>query len=312
MEIKTNKSREVRSTRAVPPPDKARSRKKSSQKLGNGLMAGRRFVAALKFLAKAGSLVLVVVLTLSVFVYAFNSDTFNLRAVRIHGCKELDAPKLESIIRREFPANILRIDLRRVQQRLEKETWAKRVELRRVLPSDLIVYVQERVPSVTLEMHGELMIADGEGTLLGPYAPRFGKLDIPVFKGVLGEEPETYQLYQEENAARIQQGLAMLSEIASGSPQYTKIISEVDISDRSNLKLLLVDDTAELYLGDTDYLKRFQKFVNNPAEYQKLKSQHSEIDVIELRYDHQIIYRLKKSEPTSKNAKFEEPRRKNR
>ena len=131
--------------------------------------------------------------------------------LRFTAARSSNQKELEGIIRQDFPANILRIDLQKLKERLEKETWAKQVEIRRVLPSDLIIYVQERTPSVILELHGELMIADSDGIMLGRYDPRFGKLDVPVFKGVLGEDAENYRLYQEENAARIRQGLAMLS-----------------------------------------------------------------------------------------------------
>lgn len=315
MEIKTNKSRDVRSPRVVPPPDKARPRKKASQKLGNGHAASHRMAAVLKFLGRFGTVVLLAAFMISVFVHAFSSDKFNLRNIRINGCKQLDAEQLREVIHREFPANLLQIDLQQVKQRLEKETWAKQVELRRILPSDLIIDITERIPTVTLEMNGELMVADEEGILLGKYDPQLGKLDVPVFKGILGDEPETYQLYQEENAARIRQGMLMLSEIASGSPQYSKIISEVDISDRNNLKFLLVDDTAEVYIGNKNYLERFQKFVNNPNEYQKLKTQYNQIDVIDLRFDHKIVYIPKQAQASAaigKTARLEDQRQKNR
>jgi hypothetical protein len=166
-----------------------------------------------------------------------------------------------------------------------------------------------------LEMNGELMVADEDGVLLGKYGPQLGKLDVPVFKGVFGDDPETYQLYQEENAARIRQGLLLMSEIMSGSSQYAKIISEVDISDQNNLKLLLVDDTAEVYIGNKDYLERFKKFVNNPNEYQKLKTQYNAIDTIDLRFDHKIVYSVKQAQTTSlkdKMAKLDDQRQKNR
>jgi cell division septal protein FtsQ len=299
----------------VPPPDKARPRKKASQKLGNGHPAGHRMAAVLKFLGRFGTVVLLAAFMVSVFVHAFSSDKFNLRTIHINGCKQLDADQLREVIHREFPANLLKIDLQQVKQRLEKETWAKQVELRRILPSDLIIDITERIPAVTLEMNGDLMVADEEGILLGKYDPQLGKLDVPVFKGILGDEPETYLLYQEENAARIRQGMLMLSEIASGSPQYSKIISEVDISDRNNLKFLLVDDTAEVYIGNKNYLERFQKFVNNPNEYQKLKTQYNQIDVIDLRFDHKIVYIPKQAQASAaigKTARLEDQRQKNR
>jgi len=291
MEIKTTRSRDAGNARAVPPAAAARTaRRKAARKAGKNRVAGRRAVSALRIAAKIGGFAAIVAFLASIFVYAYTSEKFNLRQVTFYGCKELDRKELESIIRRDFPANVLRIDLERLKERLERETWARRVEIRRVLPSDLVVIVEERTPSVVLEMDGGLMIADAEGILLGRFDPRFGKLDVPVFKGVLGEDAESYVLYQEENAARVRQGLAMLSEIESGLPDSTKKISEVDLSDRKNLKIFLVDDTAEVYLGERNYLKRFRALMDNMDEYRKLKDQYSVFVSIDMRYENQIVY----------------------
>jgi cell division septal protein FtsQ len=292
MEIKTNKSRDDQSPRIVPPPDTARRhKKKTPQKVGKNHVGGRRFVASLKTLGKICVLFLIAIFMVSVVFYAYNSEKFNLRNVTFYGCRELDQKELEEVIRQSFPKNILRIDLRQLKKRLEKETWAKRVEIRRVLPSDLVIYVEERTPSVILEIRGELMMADADGTVMDRYDRKWGKLDMPVFKGVLGEDAESYRLYQEENAARIHQGLEMLTDIESGSPSYARRISEVDISDRKNLKILLVDDTAEIYLGDKDYLKRFRTLMENLKQYQELKNQYAEFSSIDMRFDGNIIYR---------------------
>ncbi|MDI9612500.1 MAG: FtsQ-type POTRA domain-containing protein [Acidobacteriota bacterium] len=312
MEIRTNRPREARATRIVPPPDRARSRKKNPRNMGQSPMTGRRFAALLRAAGRAGALLLLVAALVSGYIYATGAEVFNLRRVRVHGCRELDPARLEAIVLREFPANILKLDLGAVRGRLMQETWAHEVEVLRVLPSDLVLYVRERVPAVILEMNGALMVTDAEGVLLGRYEPRFGKLDVPVFRGVMGEDAETYQMYQEENSARITRGLEMLAEIASGSPRYTRIISEVDIADRDNLKVVLVNDTAEVVLGEKDYLKRFTKFVNNPAEYRKLKDQYTEIEHIDLRFDSQIVYRLRQTDPSkNQTAKLEDRRQGN-
>ena len=212
--------------------------------------------------------------------------------VTFYGCKELNPKQLEVIIRQDFPANILRIDLEQLKKRLEKETWIKAVEIRRVLPSDLIIYVQERTPSVILELHGELMVADKDGIMLGQYDPRFGKLDVPVFKGVLGERCRRLSGCIRK---RIRRESGRDSQCCRKSNpdrrSATQKISEVDISDPENLKILLVDDTAEVYLGEKDYLKRFQTLMNNLGEYQELKDQNNEIESIDLRFDGQIVYR---------------------
>lgn len=293
MEIKTTKKpRETTSARIVPPPESSRhAHKKATNKLGKGHIAGRRLVSALKVIGKLGAFMLMVCFLLSVFVYAYTSDKFNLRTVTFHGCKSSSAKSLESVIRRSFPANVLRIDLYQLRARLEKEPWVKRIEIRRILPSELIIYVQERTPAAIVEFQDDLIIADEDGMMLDRYDPKYGRLDVPVFKGVLGEDAESYSLYQTQNTERIRQGLRMLAEIEAASPQEAKQISEVDISNPENLKLLLVDDTAEVFLGEKDYQKRFLALMENRKQYQELKNQYSEIESIDLRVDGIITYR---------------------
>jgi cell division protein FtsQ len=298
MEIKTNRPREIKKDNVVPPPDKPRRRKKSIKNVSNGHIAGRRFISAMKTLGKLSVFLLIICSMLSIFVYAYNSDTFSLRDIKFFGCKELDPKQLEEIIHHDFPANILRINLRQLQKRLEDQKWARQVEIQRVLPSTLIISVQERIPSVILEMHGELLVADKEGRMLDRYDPRFGKLDVPVMRGVMGEDMEGYRQNQEENTARIRTGIAMLSEIESGLPQEARKISEVDISDRNNLKILLVNDTAEVLLGSKDYLRRFRTLIDYRDKYVELKNKNNDIASIDLRFDGRIVYLPRGASPS--------------
>jgi hypothetical protein len=85
-------------------------------------------------------------------------------------------------------------------------------------------------------------------------------------------------------------GRKMLADLESGSPAFSRAVSEVDLSDRSNLRILLVDDLAEISLGDRDFLKRFRTLMSNLSQYQEVKAQY-EIGSIDLRFDDQIIYR---------------------
>ncbi len=260
------------------------SRKKATQKLNKSHIVSRH---AIRILGKLLSGILILALIFSVFIYAYTSDKFNLGNITFYGCKELDSRKLETIVREKFSQNILHINLAELQTLLEQEIWAKQVEIRRVLPSDLLIFIRERTPSAILEVNGKLMIADRDGIILDKYDLKYGKLDVPVFKGILGKDTDNYRLNQPENTARIRQGLSMMAEIESGSASYGRSISEVDLSDRNNLKIMLVDNTAEVFIGDQDYLKRFQTLMDHLGE---LKAQSKDIATIDLRFDGQIIF----------------------
>jgi cell division septal protein FtsQ len=291
MRISTNKSKRMQETkRNSSAGRKAPARRKALQKIGKSRVTGRRILPSARMLGKLGGILLTAAVVLTICIYAYNSEKFHLNNIAIHGCKETDPTQLEAIVRENVPGNILKMDMDLLQKQIEQEQWIRRVEIRRVLPSSLVIYVRERIPSVILEMRGKLMIADDDGILLDAYSPRYGKLDVPVFKGIVGKNVESYRQYQEENTSRIHHALDMVSEVESGSPDYTKMISEVDISDRNNLKIMLVDNTAEIYLGKGDYLNRFRALLNSD-EYQKFKSQNRNIPVVDLRFDDQIIFR---------------------
>jgi cell division protein FtsQ len=292
MEIRTSKARDIQNSKSAPPSEQARrTRKKPVQKIGKGTIVGRRLASVFKIIAKTAVALLIVLFLLSILFYAFTSDKFNLHTVAFHGCKQTKPNQLEGIIRRDFPSNVLLIDLHNLKTRLEKETWIKKVEIQRILPSDLVIYVQERSPSAILEISGDLMLADSDGILLDVYDPIYGKLDAPIIKGFLGKDAENFRRNHEENAARIRQALDMLAEIESGSLSYARKISEIDVSDPNNMKILLVDDSAEIYLGEKDYLKRFRKLMDNLSVYQDVKNQYNDdIVSVDLRLPGQITY----------------------
>jgi cell division septal protein FtsQ len=296
MEIRTNRMREEQSI-AAPAPDKSHYlRRKTTQKLRKSHYASRRLQSIFKIAGGIIVFVLISGILASIFRYAYTSDRFSLQNVKISGCKYADSKALERIIQKEFPRNTLQIDLRKLRDRLALEAWIRNVDVRRILPSELAIDIYERIPKAILELQGQMMLADGEGILLDKNDAKYGKLDLPVFRGFLGDTPDEYRQNLEENSSRIQRGLQLLSELDSADPLYVSNISEVDLSDADNLKILLVNDTAEVFLGDKDFLRRFRALMTNMSQYQDLKAQNYDIAEIDLRFEGQIVYRPRQSE----------------
>ncbi len=275
----------------VIPPDKGRpARKKTAQKPQRGRHLATRLLSALRLLGYGAAVALAGLASFYVYRYANASDILAVRNIDIAGCKHLRPSDLEKIVRQNFPSNTLRIDLGMLRSRLEQEAWVRRVEVRRVLPSSLKIYIEERVPSVIGEIGGQLQLLDSEGVLLQAYDPDAEKLDAPVFSGLRGDDPDAYRVLQEENSARVRLGVQVLAEFAQGATDLTRAISEIDLSDLGNVKILLVNDTAEIYLGDRDFLTRFQAFI---AQYDDVKSQYGDMASVNLRFFPDIVYNPK-------------------
>jgi len=290
MKIKTTSNREVGGKKNTTGKKHVRRKPVLNQKPRMSVRI--RVSRAFRFFGKAFMPALLIVLVFILGFFTLRSDMFNLRDIRISGCQYQDAESLEDIIRLEFPENILRIDLDKARQRLEKEIWVKRVELHRVLPSSLVLRVEERAPAVLLELGDALTIADSDGIMLGIYKREFGKIDSPIFRGVAGVDMETYAEYYEENTDRIRRGIEMLAEIAVEMPQNVHDISEVDVSELNNIKIIMDNDPVEILMGDGNYLKRFKNFVGDPTKkYKELKDQGIQVAQIDLSNDGQIVYK---------------------
>ncbi len=293
MEIRTRRNERI-AQEAAPAqvPDRSRYlRRKPAQKVRRSRLTVRALLRGMRLMARAAAAGAVIAGTVMVIVYAFSSERFSLKEVNVIGCQRSDAAKLEAVVRREFSGHLLRIGLRDVRDRIERETWVRHADVRRVLPSALEIHISERTPAVIFELNGELMVADHDAVLLDRYSPGYGKLDVPVIRGLTENDLSPSQALAGENGARLKLGIKLLEELEAGSPALARNISEVDLSDLTNAKVLLVDDTVEIFLGDRDFLKRFGIFMANLPQYRELKSQYHEIASVDMRYEGQIIYR---------------------
>jgi hypothetical protein len=77
----------------------------------------------------------------------------------------------------------------------------------------------------------------------------------------------------------------------------------VDVSDRDNVKVLLTDEVAEIYLGDKDYGKRFRTLMANMGQFYELKEKYGEMESVDMRFEDKIIWRPIRAKATNSRVK---------
>jgi hypothetical protein len=84
----------------------------------------------------------------------------------------------------------------------------------------------------------------------------------------------------------------MLAEIAAEIPLAVRDISEVDLSELNNIKIMMDGNPVEIVLGSENYLRRFSSFIGDQTrKYQELRNQGIEVAQIDLSNDGQIVYK---------------------
>lgn len=242
-------------------------------------------------LAATAVLVFVVASGLSYAILVFNNLTtsariFSLDRITFQGLHRADGNHLEQLIRDAFSDNLLTINLFQVRVLLESESWIKSAVVRRKLPDQIEVYVQERLPEAVAAIDGELQVVDREGIALAPFGPGFQFLDRPIVKGMISQEVEGARAW---NSQRMEVYLQILDELDRGGQDYSRTISEVDLSEVSQIKVIPERELIPVLLGARDYLQRYETFVSRLDLVQEVKNRHGQIDWIDVTFTNRII-----------------------
>ena len=179
--------------------------------------------------------------------------------------------------------NIVLTDLDAWRRRLMASPWIRDASLRRSLPSTVEVMVSEREPIAIGRISGELYLVDERGSVIDRYGPRYAELDLPIVDGLAARDT---------GGSMVDEGRAELAARLIGAlqpdPEIAGALSQVDVSDVRNAKVILNTDPAVIFVGDDRFLPRIQMYLQLAAT---LRQQVPEIDYVDLRFDDRIYVR---------------------
>jgi cell division protein FtsQ len=126
------------------------------------------------------------------------------------------------------------------------------------------------------------MLIDPVGTLMDLPAAGKKKYSFPVILGMNSGEPASTR------AARMKIYNDLVSQLDAGGAHYSQELSEVDLSDGEDVKVLPSDPQGEVlvHLGSSNYLERYKVYVSHVREW---RQQFDKLESVDLRYDGQII-----------------------
>src|SRR6266566_4979707 len=176
--------------------------------------------------------------------------------------------------------NIFFVPLDQRKKQLEQVPWVESASVMRFAPNRLRIEIHERTPIAFARVGSKILLTDSAGTLME--LPAKKKYSFPVIIGMnAGEPPST-------RSARMKIYNDVVSQLDSGGAHYSQDLSEVDLSDPDDVKVLANNRDGEVlvHLGSSNYLERYKIYV---AHMQEWRQQFSKLESVDLRYDRQII-----------------------
>ena len=177
-------------------------------------------------------------------------------------------------------SNIFSSSLEQREKRVEAIPWVRSATVVRSYPHKLVVYITERVPVAFVDVGSQVKMVDRQGVLLDP--PEKGHFDFPIVKGL------DFQGSPADRAMRLNLYQEFMQETSQKMANSGWVVSEVDLSDGSNLKALLIQggQTLLVYFGEAGFLARFENLM---TVLPQLRKTNARIDSVDLRFRNQVV-----------------------
>jgi len=219
----------------------------------------------------------------SLYHYGERSWRFRVESsddIEISGLENVARSQVMEVMGGEIGRNIFFVPLAQRKTQLEQIPWVESASVMRFIPNRLKVEIHERTPVAFARVGSRILLTDNVGTLME--LPGKKKYSFPVIVGMnTGEPPST-------RAARMKIYNDVVRQLDSGGARYSQDLSEIDLSDPDDVKVLANNRAGEVlvHLGSSNYLERYKVYVAHIQEWQQ---QFDKLESVDLRYDRQII-----------------------
>lgn len=177
------------------------------------------------------------------------SDRLRVAHIDVRGEHFLSEGEVIQLLGPSLGENILGLELERLKLKLRASPWVADATVKRTLPDTLHVEIRERVP-LALAAVDRLYLMDGDGTLIDIYGPRTASFDLPIVRGLPAADGDA----RRDRAQRAGTLLRDLGDLASE-------ISEVQVEDSGDLRLVLRGPGEVLRLGAPPYRRKLMTFL---------------------------------------------------
>jgi len=184
-------------------------------------------------------------------------------SVKLKGIQYASRMQVLRVFSPDFGRSIYLLNLADRREKLKQLDWVRDASISRMWPNRLYVRVEERVPAAYLQLPAErsvrVALIDQDGIIL--QQPARGHFELPVVSGIFTDD------VQPVRRDKVRRLLLFMKEIGPLGQR----VSEVDVADRNNVKVIARAEnrSVNLWLGDQNFANRFQNFVSHYPDIQR-------------------------------------------
>jgi len=202
--------------------------------------------------------------------------------IEVTGAEHVAHAHIMEVMGEDIGRNIFFVPLAQRKLQLEQIPWVESASVMRFVPNRLRIEIHERTPVAFARVGSHISLIDAGGMLMELGAGGKHKYSFAVIAGMNAGEPLSTR------AARMKSYNELVRELDSSGAHYSQGLSEVDLTDTEDVKVLAADANGEVlvHLGSGNYLQRYKTYVTHVQQW---RQQFDKLESVDLRYDGQII-----------------------
>ncbi len=202
--------------------------------------------------------------------------------IEVTGAEHVAHAHIMEVMGEDIGRNIFFVPLAQRKLQLEQIPWVESASVMRFVPNRLRIEIHERTPVAFARVGSHISLIDAGGTLMELGAGGKHKYSFAVIAGMNAGEPLSTR------TARMKSYNQLVRELDSSGAHYSQGLSEVDLTDTEDVKVLAADANGEVlvHLGSGNYLQRYKTYVTHVQQW---RQQFDKLESVDLRYDGQII-----------------------
>ncbi|HBO90355.1 MAG TPA: hypothetical protein DD460_06350 [Acidobacteria bacterium] len=217
-------------------------------------------------------------------VFVLQMPVLSIDRVIVRGNVHLSTDEALSLVDGLHGENIFRTDLEQWRNALLASPWVKDATLRIVIPSTIKISISERVPMALGRIDGHLYLIDDQARLIAEYGTEYTHFDLPVIDGLLHETSNGQVVIDDQ---RSHLTMRVMNDLET-QPRIVGRVSQIDVSNPSNVVVILDDDEALIHLGVNQFAERLRSYLEMVTA---LREKVPHIDYVDLRFGNRVYVR---------------------
>jgi cell division protein FtsQ len=219
--------------------------------------------------------------------FVLENQYFSVREIQVRGADKVSGNEIVTIAGLRQGMSIWKVELSRIEKKIAKHPWVRRVLVRREFPSRIIIDVEERTPKAIVAVR-KLYYVDSDGAVFKEVAPG-ENVKFPLLTGLRAED-----VMAADPAVRRRIRDAM--RLAELMAQRSHSLSEIHFDALDRLVVYTTSYPVALHMGWGDWDEKLDRMERLLTLW---KGHEERLASLDMSFRNQVVARVRRAQNQS-------------